>query len=181
MKIEEIYSRHSRPHFDDWQVEQGKKHPGHFKRLQSHRSVWSNRRIPDLSYNGLLALEIINESVVFHRFRTTYLGLSCVEDWRVLTRLGGTFATFTRFFGPGLAKPRSCKARSYDQTKEMREECDVFALLFVFVVELHQARKVPVVTKKKMMKLNTIHCLHWSEEDANDALVPYYSMEICLI
>lgn len=49
--------RHSRPHFDDWHVEQGKKHPGHFNRLQSHRSVSSDTKRPALSYSGLLALE----------------------------------------------------------------------------------------------------------------------------
>ncbi len=52
-----IYIRHSRPHFDEWQDVQGKKQPGHVKRLQSHRSVWSDISRPDFSYNGLLELE----------------------------------------------------------------------------------------------------------------------------
>ena len=50
--------RHSRPHLGDWQFEHGRKHPRHSKRLQSHRSVSSDKRRPDLSYNGLLALKI---------------------------------------------------------------------------------------------------------------------------
>ncbi len=54
-----VYIRHSRPHFGDWHDVQGKKHPGHVKRLQSHRLVWSEIRRPDLSYNGLLELECL--------------------------------------------------------------------------------------------------------------------------
>ncbi len=57
LEIDYVYIRHSRPHFDEWQDVQGKKHPGHVKRLQSHRSVWSETRRPDLSYNGLLELK----------------------------------------------------------------------------------------------------------------------------
>jgi hypothetical protein len=52
-----VYIRHSRPHFDEWQDVQGKKHPRHVRQLQSHRSVWSETRRPDWSYNGLLELK----------------------------------------------------------------------------------------------------------------------------
>ncbi len=53
----EKYIRHSRPHFVEWQDVHGKKHPWHVERLQSHRSVWSEAKRPDLSYNGLLELK----------------------------------------------------------------------------------------------------------------------------
>jgi hypothetical protein len=60
-----VYIRHSRPHFGDWHDVQGRKHPGHVKRLQSHRFVALERRRPDSSYTGLIELEFKTEKRVY--------------------------------------------------------------------------------------------------------------------
>lgn len=62
----EGYVRHSRPHLEDWHEEQGRKHPGQVKRLQSQRLLSSEVRRPDLSYSGLLALKYRNDPNGFH-------------------------------------------------------------------------------------------------------------------